>query len=245
MSKLKCSYWDSNTFSLVLFWMKGNTCPLPPNDNGKGEQWADERERGEKAGLEREEKSQSSVIGPDLVLCGLLSPSVIREESKGMEFIKERSSESTCNTGDPGSIPGLGRSPREVIGYPLQYSGLENPMDCIVHGVCSPWGHKESDTTEWLSLSRSSGSQIQSQWEVRAYCHFSWNLWSLVDKRLCSVTRPCLRGVLCISSSELKPRSFLWDKSLTRLSQDIWDVLLFSFSFIKLPEPNGQKNCVV
>ena len=37
--------------------------------------------------------------------------------------------ESTCNAGDPGLIPGLGRSPGEGIGYPLQYSGLENSMD--------------------------------------------------------------------------------------------------------------------
>ena len=43
--------------------------------------------------------------------------------------------ESTYNAGDPGSIPGLGRSPGEGKGYPLQYSGLENSMDCIVHGV--------------------------------------------------------------------------------------------------------------
>ena len=43
--------------------------------------------------------------------------------------------ESTCSVGDLGSIPGLGRSPREGKGYPLQYSGLENSMDCIVHGV--------------------------------------------------------------------------------------------------------------
>ena len=43
--------------------------------------------------------------------------------------------ESACNTGDLGSIPGLGRSPGEGKGYPLQYSGLENSMDCIVHGV--------------------------------------------------------------------------------------------------------------
>ena len=42
--------------------------------------------------------------------------------------------ESACNAGDLGSIPGLGRSPREGKGYPLQYSGLENSMDCIVHG---------------------------------------------------------------------------------------------------------------
>ena len=43
--------------------------------------------------------------------------------------------ESTCNAGDLGVIPGLGRSPGEGKGYPLQYSGLENSMDCIVHGV--------------------------------------------------------------------------------------------------------------
>ena len=45
------------------------------------------------------------------------------------------SKENTCNAGELGSIPGLGRSPGEVKGYPLQYSGLENSMDCIVHGV--------------------------------------------------------------------------------------------------------------
>ena len=43
--------------------------------------------------------------------------------------------ESTCNAGDLGLIPGLGRSPGGGNGYPLQYSGLENSMDCIVHGV--------------------------------------------------------------------------------------------------------------
>ena len=43
--------------------------------------------------------------------------------------------ESACNAGDLGLIPGLGRSPGEGKGYPLQYSGLEDSMDCIVHGV--------------------------------------------------------------------------------------------------------------
>ena len=37
--------------------------------------------------------------------------------------------ESACNAGDLGLIPGLGRSPGEENGYPLQYSGLENAMD--------------------------------------------------------------------------------------------------------------------
>ena len=43
--------------------------------------------------------------------------------------------ESTCNARDPRSIPGSGRSAGEGKGYPLQYSGLENSMDCIVHRV--------------------------------------------------------------------------------------------------------------
>ena len=43
--------------------------------------------------------------------------------------------ESTCSVGDLGSIPGLGRPSGEGKGYPLQYSGLENSMDCTVHGV--------------------------------------------------------------------------------------------------------------
>ena len=43
--------------------------------------------------------------------------------------------ESTCNAGDLGSIPGLGRSSGEGKGSPFQYSGLENSMDCTVHGV--------------------------------------------------------------------------------------------------------------
>ena len=53
--------------------------------------------------------------------------------------------ESACDARDPGLIPGLERSPGEGKGYPHQYSGLENAMDCIVLGVT------ESDTTEWFS----------------------------------------------------------------------------------------------
>ena len=49
------------------------------------------------------------------------------DSSAGKEF--------ACNVGDLGSIPGLGRCAGEGKGYPLQYSGLENSMDCIFHGV--------------------------------------------------------------------------------------------------------------
>ena len=58
---------------------------------------------------------------------------------------------STCKAGDLGSIPGLGRSPGEGNGNPLQYACLENPMD---EGGYSPWGHKESDMTERLNRER-------------------------------------------------------------------------------------------
>ena len=51
--------------------------------------------------------------------------------------------ESTCNAGDQGWIPGLGRSPGEGKGYSLQFSGLENSMDCIIHGVAK--------SQKWLS----------------------------------------------------------------------------------------------
>ena len=47
--------------------------------------------------------------------------------------------ESTCNEGDLSLMSGLGRSPGEGKGYPLQYSGLENSMDCIGHGVAKSW----------------------------------------------------------------------------------------------------------
>ena len=47
--------------------------------------------------------------------------------------------ESACNVGNLGLIPGLGRSPEEGKGYPLQYFVLENSMDCIVHWVTKSW----------------------------------------------------------------------------------------------------------
>ena len=51
--------------------------------------------------------------------------------SAGKEF--------TCNAGDLGLIPGLGRSLGEGNSFLLQYPGLENSMDCIVHGVAKNW----------------------------------------------------------------------------------------------------------
>ena len=63
--------------------------------------------------------------------CLLLLSLGFPDSSVGKEF--------TCNAGDPGSIPGSGRSAGEGIDYPLQYSGLENSMDCNIHGVAKSW----------------------------------------------------------------------------------------------------------
>ena len=57
--------------------------------------------------------------------------------------------ESACKVGDLGSITGLGRSPGEGNSYPLEYSGLENSMGCIDHGIA------ESNMIEWLASSLS------------------------------------------------------------------------------------------
>ena len=59
--------------------------------------------------------------------------------------------ESACNVGDLGSIPGLGRCPGRGNENPLQDSCLENPHGWRSLPGYSPRGHKESDTTEWLS----------------------------------------------------------------------------------------------
>ena len=59
-----------------------------------------------------------------------------------------------ANTGDVGLIPGLGRSPGEGLRNSLQYSCLENPQGQRSLAGYSPWGRKESDTTERLSATQ-------------------------------------------------------------------------------------------
>ena len=63
--------------------------------------------------------------------------------------------ESACNVGDLGLIPGLGRSPGEAKGYPLQYSGLENSMNYTFHGVAkSPTRLRDFHTTHRVKHTR-------------------------------------------------------------------------------------------
>ena len=87
-----------------------------------------------------------------------------------MKKIKEKGFDlqntfSSRKAGDLGLIPGLGRSPGEGKGYPLQYSALDNSIDCIVHGVA------ESDMTEGLSLHFT--SLWVSDWPVFLLCQGS------------------------------------------------------------------------
>ena len=74
-----------------------------------------------------------------IVFIQIKAPSIIFAD-----FCFQSLCESTCNVGDLGFMPGLGRSPREEKGYPLQSSGLENSMDCIVMGLQRA-GHDLSD----------------------------------------------------------------------------------------------------
>ena len=77
------------------------------------------------------------------MLCTIFSANITPKVPGG-----SNGKESACNAGDPTLIHGLGRSPGEGNGNPLQYSCLENPMadHCL-------WGHKESENSEELILS--------------------------------------------------------------------------------------------
>ena len=111
----------------------------------------------EKRGMQpRRRGSQEAFFHFSLIylsICPLIDPIIIygtptKHQALSQKYTKftgdSDGKESACNEGDPGLILGLGRSPGEGTGYQLQYSGLENSMDYIV----SPWGCKDSDTTE-------------------------------------------------------------------------------------------------
>ena len=74
--------------------------------------------------------------------------------------------ESACDAGDLGSIPGMGKSPAEGNGYPLQYSGLENPHGQRSLAGYSPWGRKESDMTDRLSTAHNIAQRqsVEGRW---------------------------------------------------------------------------------
>ena len=83
-----------------------------------------------------------------VVFCICLSLSIVLSRFTSVPFmcIGSDGKESTCNAGNLGSIPGLGRSLGEGNGNPLQYSCLGHPLTKELGG--SPWGRKELDMTE-------------------------------------------------------------------------------------------------
>jgi len=85
--------------------------------------------------------------------------------------------ESACNVWDLGLIPGLGRSPGEGKGYPLQYSGLENSMDWIVHGVTKSRSRLSDGSSLLLcrfSLVVASGAALRCSVRASHCGGFSW-----------------------------------------------------------------------
>ena len=78
--------------------------------------------------------------------------------------------ESTCNVGDLGSTPGLGRSPGKGKNYPLQYSGLENSMDCVVHSVAKSWT-RLSDCFTFINIGMWGLKWVKKIYKVVILCH--------------------------------------------------------------------------
>ena len=107
-----------------------------------------------------------------LVLCGTVAKNL---------------SASAGDARDAGSVSGSGRSPREGNGNPLQYSCLENPHGQRSLMGHSPWGRKESDTTEWLNWTNPSQT-LQKKWWPWSFPHF-------YQQRPCRKTRLALAKV--------------------------------------------------
>ena len=85
--------------------------------------------------------------------------------------------ESTCNVRDLGLIPALGKLPRGGHGNPLQYSCLENPHGPRSLVGYSPWGHKESNTTEQISthsLEAYINKEMSNKKKKKAYTENIW-----------------------------------------------------------------------
>ena len=99
--------------------------------------------------------SKNAGVGCHFLLQGLL---LINSYLKRMGFPGGSDGKvSACNVEDPGLIPGLGRSPGEGNGNPLQYACLKKSYGRRSLVGYSPWGCKRSDTTEWLHLLQKKG----------------------------------------------------------------------------------------
>ena len=155
--------------------------------------------------------------------------------------------ESTCHVGDLGSIPGLGRFLGEGKGYPLQYSGLENSMDYIIHGV-ERVGHNWTTFTFTLNglvvfptfFNLSLNLAIRSSWSepqsapsldlltVKNFSIFGWKEYNQSDFGVDHLVMSLCRVFSCVVGRGcLLWRVFSWPNSVS----------LCSASFC-IPRPN-------
>ena len=109
--------------------------------------------------------------------CYLLWPS-----EKGRGFLSgSDGKESAFNVGDLGSIPGLGRSSGGENGNPFLYSCLENPFGQRSLEGYSLWGHEESDTTEWLTHTRSHTHRKGNMNSETLLSHLEYFPWLTIE----------------------------------------------------------------
>ena len=102
--------------------------------------------------------------------------------------------ESAHNAGDLGLIPRLGRSPGEGKGYPIQYSGLENSMDCIVHGVTKSQTKLRDFSLHFQSINMDSHLKCKSLlplFPVRDQAYFSWGMHVCIFRNYTLFTHSC------------------------------------------------------
>ena len=139
--------------------------------------------------------------------------------------------ESACNTGDTGSIPGLGRSPRKGNGYPLQYSCLENSVDREALMGYHPWGHKESNTAEGLTHTHThtyacTHTHTHTYTHNRLLEHEIWNrekIYTFTEKgegpwkkQTKKENQKCVHGSLCPHYwTAIKSKFMFWDQGIS------------------------------
>ena len=114
--------------------------------------------------------------------------------------------ESTCNAGDLGSIPRLGRSPGGGRRNPLRYFCLESPQEQQNLAGYSPWDDSESDTTEWLSPARERASvEMSINREVKSLTHLHTG-----------ITQPSKSEKISLSAAWMDRDLSYWVKSVRK-----------------------------
>ena len=112
-------------------------------------------------------------------------------------FVMTHDEESACDAGDLGLISGLGRSPGEGNGNPLQYSWWENPHGQRSLEGYSPWGHKEPDMTDRLSRAQASvwPFVLAALGFMRELGNTFWVMIQGVKNSLCNYYKPMTGSV--------------------------------------------------